>query len=181
MTARALGGLRSGVGFVADEGGRLRERAELEVRARPEPAKETVVPSFGDSAESESSTKRWPPPPHDPRERDLATTIDAWEVRVFGNRQFQYFVTRGLWHVQLWHAGAGLSILTPSRLTRGCYEAYPVANWKAHEANYEDLAVRIAAFHAVPLLTPSDVRGIERAFVDTIVASIATATPADAS
>src|SRR5688500_11007904 len=62
------------------------------------------------------------PPPHDPEERELAQTIDAWEVRVFADAKFGFFVQRGLWHVQLWHPYARVSVLTPSRLTGGAYE-----------------------------------------------------------
>ena len=37
----------------------------------------------------------WPPPPHDPRERDLVLRADGWEIRLFGEHEFQYFVRHG--------------------------------------------------------------------------------------
>jgi hypothetical protein len=39
-------------------------------------------------------------------------------------------------HLQLWHPGAGLSVLTPSALTAGRFEAFPVAGWKARTSCY---------------------------------------------
>jgi hypothetical protein len=86
-----------------------------------------------DDAQQPSTLPDWPPPPHDPRERVAVATIDGWEVRVFppDDRKFSYFVTRGFLHVQLWHPQARVSVLTPSRLTGGQYEAFPCGGWKA--------------------------------------------------
>jgi hypothetical protein len=111
----------------------------------------------------------WPPPPHDPRERDLALRLDAWEARLFGGRHFEYFVTRGFWHVQLWHPGARISILTPSRLTGGAYEAYPIANWKAQARDYEGLVALIDGVHGAVLPTAAEASAIERALVHEVV------------
>jgi len=74
----------------------------------------------------------WPPPPHDPRERALVDFVDGWQVRVFPatDPKFRYFVSRRLLHVQLWHPEARVSVLTPSRLTAGCFEAFPYRDWK---------------------------------------------------
>lgn len=74
----------------------------------------------------------WPPPPHDPRERALVDFVDGWQVRVFPatDPKFPYFVGRRLLHVQLWHPEARVSVLTPSRLTAGCFEAFPYRDWK---------------------------------------------------
>jgi hypothetical protein len=96
-------------------------------------------------------------------------TIGAWEVRLFTGRKFQYFVTRGLWHAQLWHPTARISILTPSRLTCGRYEAFPIADWKGQTTDYEGIARRIAEAHTVALLAPGEVRRVERALVDDVV------------
>ena len=111
----------------------------------------------------------WPPPPHDPRERELALTIGGWEVRLFGGRMFAYFVTRGLWHMQLWHPIARISILTPSRLTRGCYEAFPLASWKAQAPDYEGLVRLITGLRPTPLPSAADVLRLERALVYDVV------------
>jgi hypothetical protein len=96
-------------------------------------------------------------------------SVDGWEVRLFGGRKFQYFVTRGLWHVQLWHPAARVSVLTPSRLTGGFYEAYPIANWKAQAPDYERLVALIDGVHTVALPRAGMLAMIEKAFVDDIV------------
>ncbi len=111
----------------------------------------------------------WPPPPHDPRERDLALKIAGWEVRLFGGRMFEYFVTRGFWHMQLWHPVSRISILTPSRLTRGCYEAFPLASWKAQAPDYMSLVNLITGLSATPLPGTADVLRLERALVHDVV------------
>ena len=111
----------------------------------------------------------WPPPPHDPRERELALTIGGWEVRLFGGRMFAYFVTRGLWHMQLWHPVARISILTPSRLTRGCYEAFPIAGWKTQAPDYPSLVRLITGLGKAPLPSAADVLRLERALVYEVV------------
>lgn len=116
-------------------------------------------------------TEHWPPAPHDPRERELAMALGGWEVRIFTGRKFQYFVTRGLWHVQLWHPRARISILTPSRLTCGRYEAYPIADWKGQATDYEGIAARVAETHKVALVAPGEVLRVERALVDDVVRS----------
>jgi hypothetical protein len=95
--------------------------------------------------------------------------IDGWELRLFGERKYQYFVTRGLWHVQLWHPTARVSVLTPSRLTCGFYEAYPIASWKAQAPDYERLVARIAGVHSVALPSAGTLAKVEKAFVDDVV------------
>ena len=64
-----------------------------------------------------------PPPPHDPRERERVAVTGAWEVRQFpaDDPKLAYFAPRGFLHVQLWHPGEGVSVLTPSKLTGGLY------------------------------------------------------------
>jgi hypothetical protein len=113
----------------------------------------------------------WPPPPHDPRERELALMTDGWEVRLFTGRKFQYFVTRGLWHLQLWHPTARVSVLTPSRLTRGLYEAFPIARWKASAPDYEKLVTLLAGLNHALLPDRGLVLTLERRLVDDVVES----------
>jgi hypothetical protein len=73
-----------------------------------------------------------PPPPHDPRERVCVAGWNGWEVRSFAanDRRRGYLASHGMGHVQLWHPGAGVSVLTPSRLTGDQIEIYPIAGWK---------------------------------------------------
>jgi hypothetical protein len=67
-----------------------------------------------------------PPRPHDPRDREVVARAGAWEVRQFdrADRKHAYFAPRGFLHLQLWHPVAGVSVLTPSRLTGGNYELW---------------------------------------------------------
>lgn len=95
----------------------------------------------------------FPPPPHDPRERALVAVLDGWEVRVFPpcDQKYQYFVSRGFLHAQLWHREAGVSVLTPSRLTGGLFELFPYAGWKAPVRTAPLLRSMVAQTHGVPL------------------------------
>jgi hypothetical protein len=60
-----------------------------------------------------------PPRPHDPTERELVGQIGPWQVRRFplSSAKHEYCARRGFLHLQLWHREAGVSVLTPSRLT----------------------------------------------------------------
>jgi len=120
-----------------------------------------------DTAEPE--TGAFPPAPHDPREREHALTVSGWEVRVFGGRKFEYFVGHGLWHVQLWHPRAGISVLTPSLLTNGQYEAFPVDAWKWREPTYGTLVRMLRKHHGEAFLRRDELALIERAFVADVV------------
>jgi hypothetical protein len=82
-----------------------------------------------------------PPPPHDPRDRVLLDVIEGWEIRVFepGSRMERYFSDCGFDHLQLWHAPTGFSLLTPSRLTEGRFEVFPLGGWKYSASDYRIL------------------------------------------
>lgn len=109
--------------------------------------------------------KAYPPPPHDPRERDRLLSLGDWEIRLFGEHKFQYFVRHGFWHLQLWHEAGGVSVLTPSRLTHLQYEAFPIAGWKARAPTFEDLSALVVGEHGICLPNPLQLRSIEQALV----------------
>lgn len=113
----------------------------------------------------------WPPAPHDPRERRTILWLGAWEVRLHDDRKFQYFIARGLWHLQLWHPERGISVLTPSRLTNGLYEVFPVDGWKARVGGYEALAGMLRRVHRVTPPEAASFAKIERALVHDVYAS----------
>lgn len=71
----------------------------------------------------------WPPSPHDPRERVRLFEVGGWEVRDFpeADPKRRFFARKGLLHLQLWHPQAWFSVLTPSLLTRGEFELFPVS------------------------------------------------------
>lgn len=118
---------------------------------------------------SKHSLVGWPPPPHDPRERELTLYLGDWQLRVFDGRFSEYFIPRGLWHLQLWHAERQVSVLTPSRLTSGLYEAFPIAGWKQRCARYSDMAAGVREEHAVELPGEDCLRSLEVALVDEVV------------
>jgi len=81
-----------------------------------------------------------PPPPHDPGERIRVAWAGNWEVRQFApdDPKLEYFRSRGFLHLQLWHPGEWISILTRSRLTAGHFEMWrpgpvrgPATSWSA--------------------------------------------------
>jgi hypothetical protein len=110
----------------------------------------------------------WPPPPHDPRERDFLCVAGPWQVRAFAlyGPRFEYFAPRSLWHVQLWHPGAGVSILTPSALTGGCYELFPVRGWKQRVATEPLLRRTLEIAHHLAPPSPGTLQALEAYFVD---------------
>lgn len=108
-------------------------------------------------------------PPHDPRDRDVVYTLGEWKVSIHTGRFFEYFVPRGLWHVQIWHPGKRISILTPSKLTEGSWEAFPVRGWKARRGSWSALALAIAAEHDVVLPSAHEIAWIEETFVRELI------------
>jgi hypothetical protein len=111
--------------------------------------------------------RSWPPPPHDPRERVVLCPADHWQVRafLFNDPRFQYLAPRGLWHIQLWHPGAGVSVLTPSALTGGRYEIFPIQKWKRRAESYEELLGLLQVFHDITPPSAGMLHALESLFV----------------
>jgi hypothetical protein len=114
------------------------------------------------------SAESWPPPPHDPCERELVNSVRGWEIRVFGEHKFQYFVRHGFWHLQLWQPASRVSVLTPSRLTCELYEVFPVAGWKGRASKYQELAQLVCDEHGLELLREMELLELERALVQRV-------------
>jgi hypothetical protein len=90
-----------------------------------------------------------PPRPHDPRDRAVVADLGIWQARQFAvdDAKLAYFAPRGFLHLQLWHAGRGVSVLTPSRITGGRYETWAadgerIAAWSWDEI--QELLVGLA-------------------------------------
>lgn len=150
----------------------MSSRAEIvppDPPARPGPEEITLPREQEGLTQAREQEERWPPPPHDPRERELTLVVEGWEVRLFTGRMLEYFVPRGFWHLQLWHPHARVSVLTPSRLTCGMYEAYPVANWKAQAPDYDKLATLVGGLFTAKLPDRSVMMRLERALVTDLV------------
>lgn len=104
-----------------------------------------------------------PPPPHDPLERVVVAMTDAWEIRQFaeGDPRLAYFTPRAFRHIQLWHPDAQVSILTPSKLTAGAFEAWtPTLRFATH--HWEDV---VCTLPHVILPGAAQVRAFEHWFV----------------
>jgi hypothetical protein len=116
---------------------------------------------------SGSLLRGWPPPPHDPRERVPVSRARGWDVRSFllEDRRFAYFAPRSLWHMQLWHAGAGVSVLTPSRLTRGRYEIVGVGGARSWARGHRDLRWLLQNTHDIEFLSEAMLLALEAHFV----------------
>jgi len=114
------------------------------------------------------SVQNFPPAPHDPREREPVIAIAGWQVRLFTDARFRYFVPRGLWHVQLWHDEARISVLTRSALTKGAYEVYPIANWKRRATTHEEVHRLLEVEHGTVFLSVQELAWIEMRFVKDI-------------
>ena len=73
-------------------------------------------------------------------ERQRFATLGEWEVRrhLETGGQHAYFAPRGFLHLQLWHASAEVSILTPSQLTNDRFEI-----WR------DGLRIRVGTWHEV--------------------------------
>jgi hypothetical protein len=101
-----------------------------------------------------------PPPPHDPSERVLLARVDGWELRDFprSDERWAYLGTHGFAHLQLWNHDAGVSVLTPSRLTGDRFEAFPIAGWKWATESWERLCATVTREHHVTLLRPQLLR-----------------------
>lgn len=104
-------------------------------------------------------------PAHDPDQRESVHDLGDWEIRVFTGPKFDYFAPRGCWHLQLWDPIARLSILTPSRLTRGLYEAFPSRGWRRRTRTYDALAAILGEEHGVEMPDPRDLAWAEETFV----------------
>jgi hypothetical protein len=107
---------------------------------------------------------RWPPPPHDPRERVEIARLGEWEVRSFRSDgvKHRYFAPRGMLHLQLWHPAAGISLLTPSRLTLQRYEVYPIGEWKFAHASLRSIRGIVRSTHGIELPVAAAIRALER-------------------
>jgi hypothetical protein len=109
-------------------------------------------------------TGPFPPRPHDPRDRQIVADLGAWEARQFAvdSDKLSYFAPRGYLHLQLWHPARAVSILTPSRITRGRYETWAAGGDRIAMASWRELG---EVLRETPLPRPARLTAIERWFV----------------
>jgi hypothetical protein len=105
------------------------------------------------------------PAPHDPDERVVIAYATDWEVRQFArdDTRFEYFARRGFLHLQLWHPALGISILTPSRLTRGAFDVRDIDDPMIRTPRWDLVACCLGDRAALP--HAADVRALERWFI----------------
>ena len=109
-----------------------------------------------------------PPPPHDPRDRVFLDVVDGWQVRVMepGGACERYFGREGFGHLQFWYPPSGLSVLTPSELTRHQFEIYVDDNWKYSSADYRTIRDRVLRTFGFCLPRPSFVETLIEVFIE---------------
>lgn len=117
------------------------------------------------------ATLAWPPPPHDPNERIVLSRVGDWEIRAFapGGAKHEYFVRRGFLHLQLWNPERRVSVLTPSRLTLGRYEIFPINGWKLPETDLAEVIALVREQHGLALPSPRRINALEQWFVRAVL------------
>jgi hypothetical protein len=111
----------------------------------------------------QAGQRDWPPPPHDPRERVLVTTVSNWQVRVYVEARARTLAPKGLWQVQLWEPDAQLSVLTASRATDGAYEVLCMPDgWKVRVMTRADLSKLMRREHAGAFVSEPALARLER-------------------
>lgn len=112
-------------------------------------------------------------PLHDPSDRVAIGALDhGWQVRAFApnDRRFVYCVPRRMFHLQLWHEGGQISVITPSRLTCERFELQ-LEGARYHFAAFGHVATFLRrAGYAPP--DASEVARRIRSDVDDLVASL---------
>jgi hypothetical protein len=107
-------------------------------------------------------------PAHSPTGRDILFESRGWQIRGFNAEHpaSQHFAVRGWSHLQLWHEGFGISILTPSRLTESCFEIRLPDRRIARLSTREDVEAMLWDYWALTLPSSSAVFAAHRWFVD---------------
>jgi hypothetical protein len=72
-------------------------------------------------------------------------------------REGAYLAARGFAHVQLWHPGLCVSVLTPSRLTGEAFEVFPIAGHRLR-ADWATVRRALAAEHGLELPSRAQLR-----------------------
>lgn len=118
----------------------------------------------------EHRVHRWPPSPHHPSDRvrvRRAGRGGIWEVRIFSPASplYERLARRGMLHLQLWHPGSGVSVLSPSALTGYRFEAFPIEGWTAGCFGFERVHEAVRLHHGLELPARDEVESLETAFV----------------
>ncbi len=129
------------------------------------------LPRFGGPLHDleSDSTRR-----HAPGVRYIVETLsDWWEVRLMSGDDPRRLASRGYWHFQLWHPVARVSILTPSRLTQGFYEACPETHWLVQSSSYPQLLTAADGLRGAHLPTATTLLVLEQRWLHDLVGCLA--------
>jgi hypothetical protein len=87
------------------------------------------------------------PPPHDCDERLMMYWLGEWDVYAFDpmSEMHWYMTRREMFHLQLWHPQAQVSVLTSSALTAGQFELFPFQGWKARTQSWSEMVDLVSA------------------------------------
>lgn len=100
-----------------------------------------------------------PPPPHDPGERLLFFWLGEWDLYAFDpmGEINEYMVTHGMFHLQLWHPMARVSVLTASELTANRFEMFPFKGWKLRADTWAEMGDLVRANFMLELPTANEI------------------------
>lgn len=104
---------------------------------------------------------------HDPAKRVVVLHMRDWELRAFSKEDphYQTYAARALLHLQLYHPVARVSVLTPSHLTRGRLEVYPIKSRRVRLSSYWQLRDILVRYHGVEPPSPPVLAAAIRWFV----------------
>lgn len=102
-----------------------------------------------------SSLRRGVPPLHDEHDRVAASSVGSldggWTAFAFGadDGRHAWLLRHGGWHLQLLHDERRVSLLTPSRLTGGAFEIFPIVDEPLRLLRYTDVVRLVEREHGV--------------------------------
>ncbi len=94
--------------------------------------------------------------------RALVFWLDEWDVRmsVPESTEHRLLVVNGMFHLQLWHPQARLSILTPSPLTGNQFEVSPILGNTFRSSSYGEVAAVVEAARRVKMPSVDELRDV---------------------
>ena len=94
--------------------------------------------------------------------RGLVFWLDDWDVRMSepGSDEHRLLVVNGMFHIQLWHPQARLSVLTPSPLTGHQFEVANIMGNRFRSESYEEMATVVQAARHVQMPRVDEVRDV---------------------
>ena len=76
--------------------------------------------------------------------------------------RFEYFVRKKMMHLQLWHPLIWVSVLTPSKLTLGRFEIFPIEGWKCNSPCLDFVNKTLREKLGAPIIDRSMLRIFQR-------------------